>query len=64
MEMGFYQRPAGRSAGSTALVPEVDRTNLNGIIYEELCRGIVRDESRRIYVDGHRAARRRAAPKR
>ena len=26
-------------------------TNLNGIIYEELCLGIVRDESRRIYVE-------------
>ena len=49
MEMGFYcDRLASR--GLTALIPEVDRTNLNGIIYEELCRGIVRDESRRIYV--------------
>ena len=49
MEMGFYKdRLAER--GLTALIPEVDRTNLNGIIYEELCRGIVRDESRRIYV--------------
>jgi len=33
------------------LVPDVGITNLNGIIYEELCLGIVRDESRRIYVD-------------
>ena len=33
-----------------SIIPEVDRTNLNGIIYEELCRGIVREESRRIYV--------------
>jgi aspartate racemase len=49
MEMGFYRdRLAER--GLTALIPEVDRTNLNGIIYEELCRGIVREESRRIYV--------------
>jgi len=49
MEMDFYRdRLAGR--GLTALIPEVDRTNLNGIIYEELCRGIVREESRRIYV--------------
>ena len=49
MEMGFYRdRLAAR--GLTALIPEVDRTNLNGIIYEELCRGIVREESRRIYV--------------
>ncbi len=49
MEMGFYKdRLAER--GLTALIPEVDRTNLNGIIYEELCRGIIREESRRIYV--------------
>jgi aspartate racemase len=34
-----------------AIVPDVGITNLNGIIYEELCRGIVRDESRRVYVD-------------
>ena len=26
-------------------------TNLNGIIYEELCLGVVRDESRRTYVE-------------
>jgi aspartate racemase len=49
MEMGFY-RDRLASRGLTALIPEVDRTNLNGIIYEELCRGIVREESRRIYV--------------
>lgn len=49
MEMDFYRnRLAAR--GLTALVPDVDRTNLNGIIYEELCRGIVRKDSRRIYV--------------
>lgn len=49
MEMGFYRdRLAAR--GLTALIPEVDRTNLNGIIYDELCRGIVREESRQIYV--------------
>ena len=36
--------------GLDVLVPEVDVTNLNGIIYEELCRGIVLDASRAIYV--------------
>ena len=36
--------------GLNILVPEVEITNLNGIIYEELCRGIVRDASRQIYV--------------
>lgn len=49
MEMPFYRdRLAAR--GLTTLIPEVDRTNLNGIIFEELCRGIVREESRRVYV--------------
>jgi len=50
MEMGFY-RDRLAEAGLTPLIPEVERTNLNGIIYEELCRGIVREESRRLYVN-------------
>jgi len=50
MEMGFY-RDRLAEAGLTSLIPEVERTNLNGIIYEELCRGIVREESRRLYVN-------------
>ena len=49
MEMSFY-RDRLTSRGLASLIPEVDRTNLNGIIYEELCRGIIREESRRIYV--------------
>ena len=49
MEMDFY-RDRLTERGLTSLIPEVDRTNLNGIIYDELCRGIVREESRRIYV--------------
>ena len=49
MEMSFY-RDGLAERGLKSLIPEVDRTNLNGIIYEELCRGIVREESRRIYV--------------
>ena len=48
MEMDFYQDRL-RQRGLNVLVPDVDRTNLNGIIYDELCRGIVRDESRRVY---------------
>lgn len=48
MEMGFYKdRLAGH--GLSVMVPEVDHTNLNGIIYEELCKGVVRDESRKVY---------------
>lgn len=49
MEMGFY-RERLEERGLQVLIPEVDRTNLNGIIYEELCRGIVREESRQVYV--------------
>ena len=49
MEMGFY-RDRLTARGLVSIIPEVERTNLNGIIYEELCRGIVREESRRIYV--------------
>lgn len=50
MEMGFY---TGRLAerGLDPLVPGVGHTELNGIIYEELCKGIVTDSSRRTYVD-------------
>lgn len=49
MEMDFYTARL-RDFGLDAIVPEVDRTNLNAIIYEELCRGIVTDQSRATYV--------------
>jgi aspartate racemase len=50
MEMPFYkQKLADR--GLEVLVPDVGITNLNGIIYEELVLGIVRDASRQIYVE-------------
>jgi aspartate racemase len=49
MEMDFY-RDRLTDSGLTALIPDVDRTNLNAIIYEELCRGIVSDLSRQVYV--------------
>ena len=49
MEMGFYcERLEAR--GLRVLVPDVDRTNLNAIIYEELCRGIVNEPSRQTYL--------------
>ncbi|MHB1110104.1 MAG: aspartate/glutamate racemase family protein [Devosia sp.] len=50
MEKRFYIDGL-EARGLQVLVPDVGITNLNGIIYEELCLGIVRDESRRIYVD-------------
>jgi len=58
MEKPFYIERLAK-LGIEAIVPDVGITNLNGIIYEELCRGIVRDESRRVYVEaiGRLAAR-------
>jgi aspartate racemase len=50
MEKRFYSERLER-AGFAVLVPDVGITNLNGIIYEELCRGIVREESRAVYVE-------------
>ena len=50
MEKRFYiERLEAR--GLDVLVPDVGITNLNGIIYDELCHGIVRDESRRTYIE-------------
>ena len=50
MEKRFYIEGL-EARGLEVLVPDVGITNLNGIIYEELCLGIVREESRRIYVE-------------
>ena len=50
MEKRFYIDEL-EARGLDVIVPDVGITNLNGIIYEELCLGIVRDESRRIYVE-------------
>jgi len=50
MEMPFY-RERLEARGLEVLVPDVGITNLNGIIFEELCRGIVTEPSRRTYLD-------------
>lgn len=50
MEMPFYVDRL-EAKGLDVLVPEVDRTNLSGIIYNELCKGIIRDQSRLVYID-------------
>ncbi|WDR01554.1 aspartate/glutamate racemase family protein [Devosia algicola] len=50
MEMDFY-RDRLTAAGLKVLIPDVDRTNLNAIIYEELCLGIVTPRSRQTYVE-------------
>lgn len=49
MEMDFYH-DAMRAHGIETFAPGVGHTELNGIIYEELCKGIVREQSRRTYV--------------
>lgn len=58
LEKRFYIERL-EAAGLDVLVPDVGLTNLNGIIYDELCRGIVREESRRTYLEaiGRLAAR-------
>ena len=50
MEKRFYIEELERR-GLKVLVPDIGITNLNGIIYEELIKNVVRDESRRTYVD-------------
>ena len=50
MEKRFYIDGL-EAPGLEVLVPDVGITNLNGIIYEELCLGIVREPSRQIYVE-------------
>ena len=51
MEQDFY-RDRLASHGLTVLVPEpADRADVHRIIYDELCLGLVRDESREIYRD-------------
>jgi len=49
MEMDFYTAELARM-GLEPIVPDVGITDLNAIIYEELCRGIVTDRSRATYV--------------
>lgn len=49
MEMDFYKERL-RARGLTPLVPGVGHTDLNAIIYEQLCRGIVTEPSRATYI--------------
>jgi aspartate racemase len=51
MEQDFYRdRLAGH--GLTVLVPDADdRAAVHRIIYDELCRGVIRDESRQLYAE-------------
>lgn len=49
MEMDFYTGTL-RKHGLNPIVPDVGITDLNAIIYEELCKGVVSDRSRETYV--------------
>ena len=50
LEMGFYKDRLAQN-GFEVLIPETNITNLNGIIYEQLCKGIVTEEARRAYIE-------------
>lgn len=60
MEMPFY-KDVLISRGLEVLTPEVDVTNLNGIIFEQLCKGIVTEPSRHSYLRAIEALEARGA---
>lgn len=60
MEKRFYIEKL-EQAGLEVLVPDVGVTNLNGIIYEELVKNIVLDQSRRTYLEAIDRLRARGA---
>jgi aspartate racemase len=50
MEQEFYRERLEKRHGLTVLVPPAeDRETVHRVIYEELCRGVVREESRKRY---------------
>jgi aspartate racemase len=50
MEMDFYRARLAERFGLTVLAPGPDdRATVNRVIFEELCRGVVREESRAEY---------------
>jgi len=52
MEHGFYHQRMEQAAGIVPLVPgENDRARVHSIIFDELCRGDVRDDSRDALID-------------
>lgn len=62
MEMDFYRGRLERDHGFEVLVPdEPGRALVHGVIFRELGRGIIRDESRRAYVDVIRGLQERGA---
>ncbi|WP_162047981.1 aspartate/glutamate racemase family protein [Vibrio taketomensis] len=52
MEQDFYKGRLSEKFGIDVVVPEqADRLNVHEIIYQELCRGEIKDESRKVYLD-------------
>ncbi len=52
MEQDFYKGRLSDKFGIDVVVPEqADRSNVHEIIYQELCRGEIKDESRKVYLD-------------
>jgi len=48
MEMGFYQERLEKGFGVEVQVPDkMNREKIHRVIFDELCRGVVRDDSRR-----------------
>ena len=61
MEQDFY-RDRLTAAGLSVLLPEAEeRAEIHRVIYEELCRGVVRDDSRAAYIRAIAALRERGA---
>jgi aspartate racemase len=52
MDHGFYRGRLEKVHGLSVLVPgDADRAVVNQVIYDELVRGVIRDESRERYLD-------------
>lgn len=50
MEQDFYRQRLQQAHGLQVIVPDADdRTVVHDVIYDELCRGIIRDEAREAY---------------
>jgi len=50
MEQDFYRQRLQQAHGLQVIVPEADdRTVVHDVIYEELCRGVIRDDARAAY---------------
>lgn len=51
MEKDFYKSRLADEHGLTVLTPdEISRDKIHSIIYTELCNGVIREESRKVYL--------------